>query len=548
MHNEQFSQKLRFLMLLLVWLLGVSGLILQFSLQQKGSITPMLLLLIQAAVIAAVSFVSAPKGWKSTPSIPSSSIWVTAFLLFGLVLHTAFITVSSFWNSEALILHDVLGIRSGHFPNPFSYSSDFPNRVFMYAAAVFSYFAEDPRVIARSIGVAALLLFSLLLYLINGKLTSTRQPTVIPLPVLSLWMINLSNTADNSWIGLSPILCAVVYYLFLKMTEGAPHLAPAFALSLAVSIWTLYLPMVFSMSVFLIFVLRTDQKGTRRLLLWLIPLLLPLAGALVENELLSRHASFLHQSGEAELQQPLLEGYLYNLYRIAELLIPNLDRAYGPDRAAYLEWPLALLCVFGMLGSIFARNGVPRTRLVELWALSFLLTAATIISNPVGSIWRTVILAFPVFVFAALGLTLLTGAASSLILKRILAALVVCSQGWYFAQSYERFYREAYRKSWEGKEAMTLHLIQSCRENISLGELRYLAASYPNFPVRTYAAWFLEQRGKEGLKGSPPSDSEISIRFESGCDEEGRELVCETSSPFKKDLSIVLCRSSGVEE
>jgi hypothetical protein len=318
------------------------------------------------------------------------------------------------WLSEAFILEDANRIIQGNYPNPLSRLGDFPQRIMSYVVALFYQAAPDARLSARIVGILANLIFAVICLLTNRSLGVSTSSLALIFPLASLWIANLSETADNNWIATAPLTSILPFFLYLYIRDARSDrrvLVPPLALAIAWSVYSLYIPAVAGMLVLVLFLFDSgiDRNSKRRLVALFLVLLLPLCGYLQRDiSVLNRHRSFITQSGEGNLQQPLVEGYLRTLTILGRNIVPDTAQARNPDRGLFVEPMTLLFAGIGLVAAIFCKDSFRGNRVkLILWTVGCCL--GFVISNPVSSFWRTVVIAPALFMLAMLGFTILCG-------------------------------------------------------------------------------------------------------------------------------------------
>ncbi len=450
------------------WILGILGL--AFQLQERASwLLPVAVLCVQIGCAIAATIVNAPRGPLSTVYTLGlySKVAACVIVLLGIALHLHDIRLSRYWTSEHLIAEDARWILAGNFINPFRNSGDFPTSFMSYIAAIGVALFEDVRIGIRIIGVISLLLFALLSWYTTAIITHRLSAAVLALPFLSLWLINLSNTADNNWLCVIPLHCAALFAIYsLLVIRGATMWIPLFALLTAVAVWTLYMPAIYGVVIAFLFLLepKVSRKARISYLLWTIPYLLPLLGRIVSNPQLhfGRQMQFLGQAGEGKLNLPMIEGYLRTLGVMIDLSIPSLGRMASPDRRLLLEAPLLVFICIGCLAVIYAKWD--RLLIRRLVVILVAVTTGVVLSNPVESFWRTTVMIQPLFMFANLGIVAVCTISTRPLVQMILTGVVLITLTLGFWQSYQTYRERLLLLRWSEPEGSTIQIYEQCQE------------------------------------------------------------------------------------
>jgi hypothetical protein len=513
----------------LAWVLAIFFCITRlFSPWETNSV----LLITTLAILVSVTIAaSAPNNFPvySSNFIPRG-LGVLIFIA-ATILYLRDIGVASIWPSEALIIGDSIAILAGSFPDPFGSSGDFPSNYGPYLSAVPIAIVPDLRVAVRLIGVIATLSFSAMVAILCSRITGKKGALPLLFPLFSLWMLNLSITSDNNWIVLVPALGAATYLTYDSIARNPESsLIPFFALLLALSFWTLYVPIASSLAVLTLFLFdkRINRSSRWSLFVWLCPLLLPLfVSVFLSSEvLIGRQLQFITQTGEGELNTHLLDGYARTFLELARLAVPDAAQALHINRTLYLEHSSIVLILLGIIPLI--RKQWSRLLPLQVFFILSVSTAAVLASNPLASFWRTVILAFPLYVYAGLGAIWIVNLSSSRTWQILANSIIILAHFLCFNWGHRLYKQQLVSSYWMQNEQLFTRLYEQCSARMITAEkiqvpdesLGYILTTLSRNRIKTCGA----QKGSEAE--NPCSFTQVILGTNVKCPQDAT-LLCQ---------------------
>jgi hypothetical protein len=424
---------------------------------------------------------------KASNSVPFA---LTALVIATLFLYLITIDIYPLWASEAMILDDARSILTGNLINPLANTGDFPSRFMAYPVAPLLPIFNDPRVSSRIPGIFYLLVFSVLVVRTAKLIRRDVFASSILFPLLSIWLFNLGNTADNNWLSGVPLLSLAPLYLYLRIrieTSSHARLVPLLALAIALGCWTLYMPLIAAVTVLVLFILDSSIPTRVKVQVSAIvfALCLPTLGRIVAAPQVSvgRHSNFLTQVGEGELNMPMLAGYARTLAVLADRLVPSMSAALNPNRTIFLEPTTGVLIVLGVLAIMFSSSVLPASRRIY-FLFFFGNLVGLVISNPVGSFWRTSILAPQLFIAALIGFAALLNTIGNIRCRSVVMYALLLMHCGVFAYYYSpQVVRQFSRDNIIG-ERFVLEVYEQCMVQMEPGATVSFPPGYPTFVPR----------------------------------------------------------------
>ncbi len=459
-------------------------------------------------IISFVIYAASVAGIQNVPKIFSKSFRTTQPKLLligiGIVLHILFINTYPLWLSEAFVLIDAHSIIHGNIPNPFSNTGDFPVKFMSYLVAPLYSLVPDVRSAVRLVGLLYIICFGIVLQSTLRLLSPYVSVVSLVFPFFSIWLINLSNTADNNWLSAVPLISILPFYLFLSSLHHTKHkvaIIPLLALSISLSFWTLYIPAVAGAAVIVLILFETKYRIREKmtLLFMILVLCLPILGRIFTEPSMAvgRHLDFLSQRGEGNLNSSLVGGYYKTIIRLIDAFIPDLGQAILPNRILFLEPTSLALFVLGLSLICVSKQPFKRNQL-RLFLYLTLCTIGFIISNPVSSFWRTTVMAPGVYLFILIGFEHLH-INSKQAISAITRAVILLGHLIFFSYYYSHQIQQQYDSYNVSRERFATEAYLQCLKQLTGSAKIKIVDDFPTFiPSVLSRNYFQEQNDKHG--------------------------------------------------
>lgn len=324
-------------------------------------------------------------------------------------------------SAELYIVQQLYEARAHFRLNPIGATGDFPSRLMSWPAIPLFWLTNSGPVAIRLLGVFYLLanaaLVSATVQLINPRATGVGALLV---SLLSVWMLHLSLHGETNWIVALPFnVSAIIYTTVRSVRRADSRSVSLFIIAAALALQTLYLPVVTAIVALIMIVLAilhrrggfsclTSKMAAAsvcwRIITGIFCATASTIGFVLPNlqNAFGRHIAFLSggeehnfsSAGEATYWYWTAANRIVALFWEASLTVQQ-DPKFLLFESSILIWALV-----GVAAIVWSRDW---TTNIILWVNFACMFGALVVSNPLGSLYRTTVLAPFVQIFAAMG-------------------------------------------------------------------------------------------------------------------------------------------------